>query len=123
MADASGNRDEHRVPLVFGDALDGKRYVMRFRSYCCGCFDKYKNIISYNPICIRSFREVLPVKKEAYVLETVEQPGIDKLDCKDFKINFQRAILRSLLGSRKLTQAQFEACMDKVVQKYSAGLS
>lgn len=63
------------------------------------------------------------MKKEAYVLETVEQPGIDKLDCKDFKINFQRAILRSLLGSRKLTQAQFEACMDKVVQKYSAGLS
>ena len=63
------------------------------------------------------------MKKEAYVLETAEQPGIDKLDCKDFKINFQRAILRSLLESRKLTQAQFEACMDKVVQKYSAGFS
>ena len=58
------------------------------------------------------------MKNEKYVLETTEQPDIDKLDCKDFKINFQRAILLSLLESRKLTQAQFEACMDKVVQKY-----
>ena len=58
------------------------------------------------------------MKKEKYVLETTEQPDIDKLDCKDFKINFQRAILLSLLESRKLTQTQFEACMDKVVQKY-----
>ena len=63
------------------------------------------------------------MKNEEYVLETSEQPGIDKLDCKDFKINFQRAILLSLLESRKLTQAQFEACMDKVVQKYSAPFS
>ncbi len=58
------------------------------------------------------------MKNEKYVLETTEQPDIDKLDCKDFKINFQRAILLSLLESRKLTQTQFEACMDKVVQKY-----
>lgn len=63
------------------------------------------------------------MKNEEYVLETTEQPDIDKLDCKDFKINFQRAILLSLLESRKLTQAQFEACMDKVVQKYSARFS
>ena len=58
------------------------------------------------------------MKNEKYVLETTEQPDIAKLDCKDFKINFQRAILLSLLESRKLTQTQFEACMDKVVQKY-----
>ncbi len=63
------------------------------------------------------------MKKEGYVLEDTEQPGIDKLDCRDFKINFQRAILLSLLESRKLTQSQFEACMDKVIQKYSASLS
>ena len=63
------------------------------------------------------------MKNEKYVLETTEQPNIDKLDCKDFKINFQRAILLSLLESRKLTQTQFEACMDKVVQKYSARVS
>ena len=63
------------------------------------------------------------MKNEKYVLETTEQPDIDKLDCKDFKINFQRAILLSLLESRKLTQTQFEACMDKVVQKYSARVS
>ncbi|MFG6331357.1 MAG: hypothetical protein K1W28_05950 [Lachnospiraceae bacterium] len=63
------------------------------------------------------------MKRANYVLETTEQPEIDKLDGKDFKINFQRAILLSLLESRKLTQAQFEACMDKVVQKYSARVS
>ena len=63
------------------------------------------------------------MKNEEYVLETSEQPSIDKLDCKDFKINFQRAILLSLLESRKLTQTQFEICMDKVVQKYSARVS
>ena len=63
------------------------------------------------------------MKNKEYVLETLEQPDIDKLNCEDFKINFQRAILRSLLESRKLTQAQFEACMDKVVQKYSASFS
>ncbi len=58
------------------------------------------------------------MKKEKYVLQDTEQPDIDKLDCKDFKINFQRAILLSLLESHKLTPSQFEACMDKVVQKY-----
>lgn len=58
------------------------------------------------------------MKNKEYVLETSEQPDIDKLDCKDFKINFQRAILLSLLESHKLTQVQFSACMDKVVQKY-----
>lgn len=56
------------------------------------------------------------MKNKEYILETAHQPDIDKLDCKDFKINFQRAILLSLLENRKLTQAQFEACMDKVVQ-------
>mgnify|MGYP006962066049 FL=1 len=63
------------------------------------------------------------MKRANYVLETTEQPEIDKLDGKDFKISFQRAILLSLLESCKLTQAQFEACMDKVVQKYSARFS
>ncbi len=86
-------------------------------------FSKWKNIIWYKPICIHFFREVLLMKNKEYVLETLEQPDIDKLDCKDFKINFQRAILLSLLESRKLTQAQFEACMDKVVQKYSTRFS
>lgn len=63
------------------------------------------------------------MKKEEYVLETAEQPDIDEPDYKNFKINFQRAILLSLLESRKLTQPQFEACMDKVVQKYTARFS
>lgn len=58
------------------------------------------------------------MKNREYVLEATEQLDIDKLDCKDFKINFQRAILLSLLESCKLTQAQFEACMDKVVQNF-----
>lgn len=39
---------------------------------------------------------------------------------RDFTLNFQRAILLSLLKNQKLTQLQFEACMDKVVQKHAA---
>lgn len=59
------------------------------------------------------------MKKEAYgyVLENGEQPDLDKLDCREFKIHFQRAILLSLLEHRKLTQSQFEACMDRVVRR------
>lgn len=63
------------------------------------------------------------MKKGEYVLEAMEQPDLDKPDCKDFTVNFQRAILLSLLESHKLTQAQFEACMDKVARKYSAYFS
>lgn len=39
---------------------------------------------------------------------------------RDFTLNFQRAILLSLLKNQKLTQIQFEACMDKVVKRYAA---
>ena len=60
------------------------------------------------------------MKKEGYVPVNMEESDIDTIDCQGFNVNFQRAILLSLLGSKKLTQAQFEACMDKVVQKYAA---
>lgn len=60
------------------------------------------------------------MKKEGYIPACIEQPDIDAADCQAFKINFQRAILLSLLQSQKLNQAQFEACMDKIVQKYAA---
>lgn len=59
------------------------------------------------------------MKKEGYIPVSMEEPDIDKIDCQEFNVNFQRAILLSLLESKKLTQAQFEACMDKVVQKYA----
>lgn len=60
------------------------------------------------------------MKKERYVPAFTGQPNIDAADCQDFKINFQRALLLSLMENQKLTQDQFEACMDKVVQKYAA---
>lgn len=60
------------------------------------------------------------MKKEGYIPACIEQPDIDTTDCQAFKINFQRAILLSLLQSQKLNQAQFEVCMDKIVQKYAA---
>lgn len=63
------------------------------------------------------------MKNQKYILEIAEEPDIDKPECNEFKINFQRAILLSLLENHKLTQAQYEACMDKVVQKYSARVS
>ena len=34
------------------------------------------------------------MKNREYVLETMEQPDIDKLDCKDFKINFRPAWIK-----------------------------
>ncbi len=106
------------------DQITGSGYAASFCVYgCCFPDQEDERMISYNPVCIHSFREALLMKNREYVLETTKQPDIDKLDCKDFKINFQRAILLSLLESRKLTQAQFEACMDKVVQKYSAPFS
>lgn len=60
------------------------------------------------------------MKKEGYIPVHTEETDACAMECPDFKINFQRAILLSLLESRKLTQAQFEACMDKVIQKYAA---
>lgn len=59
------------------------------------------------------------MKKEGYIPVYTEEPDARMLENPDFKINFQRAILLSLFESRKLTQAQYEACMDKVVQKYA----
>lgn len=59
------------------------------------------------------------MKQEGYVPIGMEEPNLDTAECQTFKVNFQRAILLSLLESRKLTQAQFEACMEKVTQKYA----
>lgn len=59
------------------------------------------------------------MKKEEYIPVYIEQPSIDIVENSNFTINFQRAILLSLVESNKLTQTQFENCMDKVIQKYS----
>ena len=48
-----------------------------------------------------------------------EGPDIDAAECNAFKTSFQRAILLSLLDRHLLTEAQFEACVDKVAQKYA----
>lgn len=51
-------------------------------------------------------------------VEDLEKNNQLKLDSPEFKINFLRAILLSLLEKRVLTQVQFDLCMDKVKQKY-----
>lgn len=59
------------------------------------------------------------MNQEGYIPVGMEEPDLDTAECQGFKVNFQRAILLSLLESRKLTQAQYEACMEKVTQKYA----
>lgn len=61
--------------------------------------------------------EVLIMKMQNYILINIEELDMDTIDCEAFEVNFQRAILLALLKSRKLTQIQFEACMDKVIKK------
>lgn len=56
---------------------------------------------------------------EGYAPAGMEESDFDAAECQAFKVNFQRAILLSLLESQKLTGAQFEACMEKVTQKYT----
>lgn len=48
----------------------------------------------------------------------IEQPNLDKTEYWEFRFNFQKSILLSLLASGKLTQQQYDSCMEKLVQKY-----
>lgn len=59
------------------------------------------------------------MKRRVYVPAHMEEPDIDLTECEAFRVNFQRAILLSLLNSGRLTQAQFVACMDKVMENYA----
>ena len=54
-----------------------------------------------------------------YILENPWQTEIEASRHGEFIVNFQRAILLSLLESHRLTQQQFCACLDKVMQTYS----
>lgn len=61
--------------------------------------------------------------KKAYIPADTENPNLETPDCRAFQINFQRAILLSLLENNRLTQVQFEACMERIVRKYAAPFS
>lgn len=63
------------------------------------------------------------MNKKAYIPADTTSPDMETPDCRAFEINFQRAILLSLLESRKLTQAQFGASMERIVKKYAAPFS
>lgn len=58
------------------------------------------------------------MEKVEYGLESAENPCLDTEGYKDFNFNFRRALLLSLLEGKKLTQSQFEACMDKISRKW-----
>ena len=50
----------------------------------------------------------------------VQEPMIET-ESEAFAMNFQKAILLSLLENHQLTQVQFESCVEKVVQKHRPG--
>lgn len=53
-----------------------------------------------------------------YCSSYAEEPDFRSKEFCPFLINFQKSILLSLLAHRKLTQAQYERCMEKVYNRY-----
>lgn len=47
----------------------------------------------------------------------LKQEPQEQIENADFKLNLQRALLLTLLNSKKLSQTQFEECLDKLIQK------
>jgi hypothetical protein len=47
----------------------------------------------------------------------VNLPDLNDNEFIEFRINFARSILLSLLSQKKLTLAQFECCMEKVIRR------
>ncbi len=59
------------------------------------------------------------MKNEGYVPDYTKEPDVDLKEFRAFHINFQKSVLLSLLERKSLTQAQYECCMEKVIQKYA----
>lgn len=59
------------------------------------------------------------MKKENFALNNQEAPDLDAPKEGVFRVGFMKSILLSLLEQKKLTQAQYERCMEKVRQKYT----
>ena len=59
------------------------------------------------------------MKNEVCVPDYTKEPDLDSKEFRAFHSNFQKSILLSLLERKNLTQAQYECCMEKVIQKYT----
>jgi hypothetical protein len=56
------------------------------------------------------------LKKQTYI---VEMKNNHVIYSQSFILNYQQAILLSLLNKRKITKEQFEKCMEKINRDYS----
>lgn len=54
-----------------------------------------------------------------YIQDFTETPELDTYEYKVFREGFMKSILLSLLAQNKLTQAEYECCMEKVLRKYA----
>lgn len=56
--------------------------------------------------------------REISLINQSETFELDAPQYSAFRVSFMKAILLSLLEQKKLTQAQYERCVEKVRQKY-----
>jgi len=54
------------------------------------------------------------MQKFVFIPESTEQPDLDSKEYFAFRVQFQKAILLSLLEQKKITMAQYEVCLKKV---------
>lgn len=61
--------------------------------------------------------EAISEKVQDYINDT-DQPDLDRAEYWEFRYHFQKSILLSLLTSGKLTQQQYDSCLEKLAYKY-----
>jgi hypothetical protein len=69
---------------------------------------------SVQTVLNKLFREVPVMQKFVFIPESTEQPDLDSKEYFAFRVQFQKAILLSLLEQKKITMAQYEVCLKKV---------
>lgn len=62
-------------------------------------------------------REVYLVGNEKYIQGNAEIPDLDSCEYNGFREGFMKSVLLSLLTQGKLTQIQYERCIEKVMRK------
>ncbi len=62
--------------------------------------------------------EAVSEKMQNHTYKDIDQPDLDKAEYWEFRFHFQKSILLSLLASGKLTQQQYDSCVEKLTYKY-----
>lgn len=59
------------------------------------------------------------MSKQGYQPDYTDTPDLNRLEYQEFRFNFQRSILLSLLSNGKLSQSQFDCCVEKLTRQYA----